>query len=50
MVAHFARCVRGLVHPAYDVGEAVATLAILDALARAAQTGRAERPTQTGQA
>jgi predicted dehydrogenase len=50
MVAHFAQCVRGLAHPAFDVGDAVATLAILDALSRAAQTGRAERPTQTGQA
>jgi predicted dehydrogenase len=50
MAAHFAHCVRGLARPAYDVGEAVAILAILDALARAAQTGRAERPAPARQA
>jgi D-xylose 1-dehydrogenase (NADP+, D-xylono-1,5-lactone-forming) len=43
MVAHFAACVRGQASPAPDVREAVSTLAVLDALARAARSGIAER-------
>ncbi len=44
MVEHFSRCVRGLELPRFSARDAEANLRTLDALARAAISGRAERP------
>jgi D-xylose 1-dehydrogenase (NADP+, D-xylono-1,5-lactone-forming) len=44
MVTHFDGCVRGQANPLHDAQDAIATLAILDALARAGQTADAQKP------